>query len=75
MGMSLKKGDELAFAASKEKKDGTKLILAREVVKADNTFVLRDEKGGPVWRLASPRRTGDRNCADFRQLTLPSHQA
>jgi len=49
MGMSFNKGDELAFTGSKVKQDGTDLILAREVVKGDNTFVLRDEKGGPVW--------------------------
>jgi hypothetical protein len=49
MGMSFSKGDELAFTGSKVKQDGADLILAREVVKGDNTFVLRDEKGGPVW--------------------------
>jgi hypothetical protein len=49
MGMSFSKGDELAFTGSKVKQDGADLILAREVVKGDNTLVLRDEKGGPVW--------------------------
>ena len=49
MGMSFKKGDELAFTGSRVKHDGADLILAREVVKGDDTFVLRDEKGGPVW--------------------------
>jgi hypothetical protein len=49
MGISFNKGDELAFTGSKVKQDGTDLIRAREVVKGDNTFVLRDEKGGPVW--------------------------
>jgi hypothetical protein len=47
--MSFKKGDELAFTGSRVKHDGADLILAREVVKGDDTFVLRDEKGGPVW--------------------------
>jgi hypothetical protein len=49
MGMNFSKGDELAFTGSKVKQDGADLILAREIVKGDNTFVLRDEKGGPVW--------------------------
>jgi len=49
MGMSFKKGDELAFTGSRVKHDGADLILAREVVKGGDTFVLRDERGGPVW--------------------------
>jgi len=49
MGMQFSKGDELAFIGSKVKQDGADLILAREVVKGNDTFVLRDEKGGPVW--------------------------
>jgi hypothetical protein len=50
MGMNFSKGDELAFTGPKVKQDGADLILAREIVKGDNTFVLRDEKGGPVWK-------------------------
>ena len=49
MGMSFSKGDELTFTGSKVKQDGADLILAREVVKGSDTFVLRDEKGNPVW--------------------------
>ncbi len=49
MGIGFSKGDELAFIGSKVKQDGADLILAREVVKGNDTFVLRDEKGGPVW--------------------------
>jgi len=49
MGMQFSKGDELAFIGSKVKQDGADLILAREVAKGNDTFVLRDEKGGPVW--------------------------
>ena len=48
MGIGFSKGDELAFIGSKVKQDGADLILAREVVKGNDTFVLRDEKGGPV---------------------------
>ena len=49
MGVSFKKGDEIAFTGSKVKKDEADLILAREVVKGTDTLVLRDEKGKPIW--------------------------
>jgi hypothetical protein len=49
MGMSFSKGDEVAFTGSKVKQRGADLILARQVVKRNDTFVFRDEKGGPVW--------------------------
>jgi hypothetical protein len=49
MDMGFAQGDEIALTGSKVKQDGTDLILAREVTKGSNTFVLRDDKGGPVW--------------------------
>jgi hypothetical protein len=49
MGMSLTKGDEIALTGSKVKAEGADLILAREVVKGNDTVVLRDGKGDPVW--------------------------
>jgi hypothetical protein len=49
MGMSFSKGDEVTLTGSKVKHGEAELILAREVVKGNNTFVLRDEKGNPVW--------------------------
>jgi hypothetical protein len=49
MGVSLSKGDELAFTGSKVKYGGADLVLAREVLKGAETLVLRDEKGNPVW--------------------------
>jgi hypothetical protein len=49
MGMGFAKGDEIALTGSKVKHNGADLILAREVAKGSDTFVLRDEKGGPVW--------------------------
>jgi hypothetical protein len=48
MGMGFAKGDEIALTGSKVKQNGADLILAREVAKGSDTFVLRDEKGGPV---------------------------
>jgi hypothetical protein len=49
MGMDFSKGDEISLTGSKVKVGETELILAREVVKGNNTFTLRDDKGGPVW--------------------------
>ena len=49
MGMSFNKGDEVALTVSKVKHGAADLVLAREVVRGNDTFVLRDEKGNPVW--------------------------
>lgn len=49
MGVSFAKGDEIAITGSKAKQGDADLILAREVVKGNDTLVLRDEKGKPVW--------------------------
>jgi len=49
MGMSFGKGDEIALTGSKVKQGEADLTLAREVVKKEDTFVLRDDKGNPVW--------------------------
>jgi hypothetical protein len=49
MGMSFAKGDEIAITGSKVKQGETDLILAREIVKGNDTFALRDGKGDPVW--------------------------
>jgi hypothetical protein len=48
--MGFNKGDELSFTGSRVKQDGGDVILAREVVKGNDTFVLRDAKGSPVWK-------------------------
>ena len=49
MGVVFSKGDEIAVTGSKVKQDGADLVLAREVVKGNDTLVLRDDKGSPVW--------------------------
>jgi len=49
MGMSFSKGDEVTLTGSKVKHGEADLVLARELVKWNDTFVLRDEKGNPVW--------------------------
>ena len=49
MSMAFAKGDEVTLTGSKVKQGEAELVLAREVMKGNDTFVLRDEKGGPVW--------------------------
>ena len=49
MGSTLAKGDDVTLTGSKVKQDGVDVILAREVVKGNDTLVLRDDKGKPVW--------------------------
>ena len=49
MSISLIKGDEIALTGSKVKREGADIILVREVVKGNDTMVLRDDKGNPVW--------------------------
>jgi hypothetical protein len=49
MGMSFTKGDEIAITGSKIKLGETDLILAREIVKGNDTFAFRDGKGEPAW--------------------------
>lgn len=50
MSVEFAKGDQVDITGSKVKNDaGTTLILAREVIKGNNTLVLRDKAGEPVW--------------------------
>jgi hypothetical protein len=49
MGVSFSKGDAVVLTGSKVKQGEVDLTLAREVVKGNETLVLRDEKGNPVW--------------------------
>jgi hypothetical protein len=49
MGMNFNKGDELGLTGSKVRQGELDVILAREIVKGSDTFVLRDGKGSPVW--------------------------
>jgi hypothetical protein len=49
LGVSFAKGDEVTLTGSKVKQGEADLILAREVTKGNDTLVLRDEKGDPVW--------------------------
>jgi len=50
MDSAFAKGDEVEITGSKLKdSDDKPIILAREVVKGQNTVVLRDKNGEPVW--------------------------
>lgn len=49
MGISFSKGDEIAVTGSKVKRQGSEVVLAREVVKGTDTLLFRDDKGNPVW--------------------------
>ena len=49
MSMNFSKGDEITLTGSKVKQGETDIVLAREVVKGNDTFLIRDAKGAPVW--------------------------
>jgi hypothetical protein len=49
MGMSFAKEDEITMTGSKVKQGDTDIFLVREIAKGNDTFVLRDPKGEPVW--------------------------
>ena len=49
MGISFSKGDQIAVTGSKVKHDTADVILARELVRGQDTLLFRDAKGAPVW--------------------------
>ena len=49
MGASFKPADAVEVTGSKVKQDGADMILAREVVKGDDTLTLRFKDGKPAW--------------------------
>lgn len=49
MGVAFSKGDEIVVTGSKVKQDGADVVLAREVVKGNDSLMLRDDKGDPIW--------------------------
>jgi hypothetical protein len=54
MGISFSKGEQIAVTGSKVKYQEADVILARELVKGEDTLMFRDDKGAPVWNV----RTG-----------------
>ena len=49
IGIGFSKGDQIAVTGSKVKHEGAEVILARELVKGEDTLLFRDSKGAPVW--------------------------
>lgn len=49
MGVNFSKGDEISLTGSKVKLEDADVILGKEVVKGNDTLLLRDDKGNPVW--------------------------
>ena len=49
MGISFSKGDQISVTGSKVKHDAAEVILARELVRGQDTLLFRDAKGAPVW--------------------------
>ena len=49
MGIELKPGDTVEITGSPALDKGVSVILAREIDKGTDTYVLRDDKGAPVW--------------------------
>jgi hypothetical protein len=43
------KGDQLDITGAKIKIDDKDVVLAREIVRGNDTLVLRDKQGAPVW--------------------------
>jgi len=53
----VKAGDQVEVTGAKVP-DSPNEILAREVVFGNNTMVLRDDKGTPIWELWKPAKSG-----------------
>lgn len=49
MGIIFTKGDAITITGAKLKQQESEVILAREVVKGQDTLLFRDDKGNPVW--------------------------
>jgi len=53
----IKVGDQVEVTGAKvENSEGQ--VIAREVVFGNNTMVLRDDKGTPIWELWKPSKSG-----------------
>ena len=47
--INILKGDTVEVLGSRLTIDGTQVLLAREIKKGDNTWMLRDASGRPMW--------------------------
>ncbi len=57
MGISFTKGDEIAVTGSKVKQETDEVILAREIIKGNDTLMFRDGAGKPVWDAKTEVKT------------------
>lgn len=55
MAFTLSKGDEITVTGSKIKQDGADLVLAKQADRGNDTLVMRDDKGTPVWAWSSKK--------------------
>jgi hypothetical protein len=55
MGVEFNKGDDISVTGSKVKQGDSDLLLARQAQKGNDTLILRDDKGNPVWTWRSKR--------------------
>ncbi len=53
--LNYNKGDEIEVLGCKLEGDTPNEILAKEIVKGQDTFTLRDKKGSPVWAGWRPK--------------------
>ena len=49
LGISFSKGETITITGAKVKQEASDVILARELVKGQDTILLRDDQGNPVW--------------------------
>ncbi len=49
MDITFSKGDEITVTGSKVKDGTSDVILARQLVRNNDTLMFRDDKGNPVW--------------------------
>jgi hypothetical protein len=54
----IKAGDQVEVVGAKAPDSAQDEILAREVIFGNNTMVLRDSKGVPVWEVWKPTKSG-----------------
>lgn len=52
---SFAKSDEISVTGSLLKSEGTRILIAREVVKDGKTLTLRDKQGVPLWSRSRQR--------------------
>lgn len=49
-GKAFEKGETVTIVGSRVTIDGTEAVIAKEVTRGEETFVLRDDQGFPAWR-------------------------